>query len=59
MYELTIGSGYEASLYRGTLLGNVDGEAHLPGTLQEKCRRKLWRRVSPSIGARCGIWEVR
>jgi len=39
MNESTIGSGDEASLSIGTLLGNVEGEAHLPGTLRERCTR--------------------
>ena len=34
MNELTIGSGDEASLSMGTLMGNMEGGGHLPGTLR-------------------------
>ena len=47
-------SGDEASLSIGTLLENMEGGAHLLGTLRERCRRKLWRWVSLSVGARFG-----
>ena len=32
------------------------GGSHLPVTLREKCRRKLWRREFLSVGARWGTW---
>jgi len=32
--------------------------AHLPGTLRERCRRKLSRRVSVYVGAHWGTWRV-
>jgi len=41
MNELTNGSGDEASLSIGTLMGNVEGGADLPGTLMERYRRKF------------------
>jgi hypothetical protein len=36
MNELTNGSGDEASLFMGTLMGNMEGGDHLPGTLREE-----------------------
>jgi len=36
MNELTIGSGDEASLSMVTLMGNMEGGGHLPGSLREK-----------------------
>jgi len=54
MNELTIGSGDDASLSIGTLMGNVEG-AHLRGTLRERCRRKLWKRALLAAGACWGV----
>jgi len=52
MNELTIGSGDEASLSVGTLMGNMEGGGgHLPGTLRERCRRKFRRRAPLALGA--------
>ena len=59
MNEQIIVSGDEASLSLGTLLENMGGGGSFNGTLSERWRRKLWSRVSISVGARWGSWGVR
>jgi len=39
----------------GTCWGTWTG-AHLPGTLREKCKRKLWGQTPIASGACWGIW---
>jgi len=44
------------SLHRDPV-GEHGGGAHLPGTLRERCRRKLLRWVSVYVGAHYGTWR--
>ena len=59
MNELTFACGDGASLSVGTLLGNMEGGSftgNFEGKVNYwgKCRRKLWKQVSLSVGAQLG-----